>query len=82
MQSYAKHSATAAFGGAFGLWIMAFLTAMLGLRARFAKHALNRKNTISTACLLLCGLSLMGANTSRFGFRGSILMGRRGQVTT
>ncbi|CBL43863.1 Rhs family protein [gamma proteobacterium HdN1] len=60
-----NNSATAAFGGAFGLWIMAFLTAMLGLRTRFAKHALNRKNTISTACLLLCGLSLMGANTSQ-----------------
>ncbi|CBL45521.1 Hypothetical protein HDN1F_19380 [gamma proteobacterium HdN1] len=44
---------------------MAFLTAMLGLRTRFSKHSLNRKNTISTACLLLCGLSLMGANTSQ-----------------
>ncbi|CBL45515.1 probable Rhs family protein [gamma proteobacterium HdN1] len=60
-----NNSATAAFGGAFGLWIMAFLTAMLGLRRLTAKRALNRKNTISTACLLLCGLSLMGANTSQ-----------------
>ncbi|CBL47281.1 Rhs family protein [gamma proteobacterium HdN1] len=60
-----NNSATAAFGGAFGLWIMAFLAAMLGLRSLTAKRALNRKNTISTACLLLCGLSLMGANTSQ-----------------
>ncbi|CBL45672.1 RhsD protein [gamma proteobacterium HdN1] len=60
-----NNSATAAFGGAFGLWIMAFLTAMLGLRTRFGKKAFDRKNSISAACLVLCGISLMSANTTQ-----------------